>query len=74
MKHYYIAVNRKFVWRNGNCGAQVYNYKKVTWNFLPEKIDFFLNLPEKIEFFLPGSTTSQISNQIDAAKGSKCLS
>jgi len=29
-----------------------------------------VKLPEKIEFFPPGSTTPQISNQIDAADNS----
>jgi len=32
-------------------------------------LKFFGNLPVEIDFFLPGSTTPQISNQIDAAGG-----
>ena len=50
-------------------------FRKVAWNNrsffvkLPEKSKFFENLPGKIEIFLtPGSTTPQISNQIDAAE------
>jgi len=34
---------------------------------LSEKIDFLGNLPGKLIYFSPGSTTPQISNQIDAA-------
>src|SRR6218665_2583338 len=41
---------------------------KTRYSFvkLSQKLKFFGNLPVEIEFFLPGSTTAQISNQIDA--------
>jgi len=35
---------------------------------LPEEIEIFRKCFEKIKFFLPGSTTPQISNQIDGAE------
>ena len=38
----------------------------IFWKFAL-KNPIFLKLPEKVKFCWPGSTTSQISNQIDAA-------
>src|SRR6218665_1297534 len=46
----------KFAWKNRN-----YLVK------LPEKIEIFRKFAWKYRIFLPGSTTPQISNQIDAA-------
>src|SRR6218665_3525346 len=43
---------------------------KTRYSFvkLPEKLKFFGNLPVEIEIFLPGFTTPQISNHIDAGR------
>src|SRR6218665_2366272 len=70
-----VAVNGQFVEKSNffNCLKKIKNFRK----FACKTLYSFLNLLEKIEifrkfacrnrFFLPGSTTPQISNQIDAA-------
>src|SRR6218665_1859390 len=51
-----IEIFRKFPSKNQNFSVK-----------LPEKSKFFGNLPGKSNLFLPGSTTPQMSNRIDAA-------
>ena len=56
-----------FCLENRNCFVKLSGKLNLLKN-MPEKIEFcFGKLPEKIEILLPGSTTLQISNQIDAA-------
>src|SRR6218665_1175777 len=71
-----VAVNGQFLPRNSKQFKLPEKSKFL--EHLPGKIDIFLcnclnklkffgNLLEKSKYFLPGSTTPQISNQIDAA-------
>jgi len=77
---YHVHRYRKYVWKWWLLKRNKIIWPEVAVNgqVLPVKLKCFVRLPENIEIFrkfasknritLPGSTTTQISNQIDAAE------